>query len=234
MTDVRRDDIFADLGARMVELYRGAPDIDTGLGDLVDRAAQQVPGAQYAGITVAHPKEGIRTAAATHRYPVLLDEIQQRCQDGPCVSAAWEHQTMVIDDLAVDHRWPKYRRDALAQTPIRSVVSFELFVDHGAMSALNFYAESAGSFDAESREVGMIFATHVALGWMMLRREEQFRSALASRDVIGQAKGMIMERFNVDAVRAFELLQRLSQETNTKLVDLAQRLIETDRPTASP
>jgi AmiR/NasT family two-component response regulator len=64
----------------------------------------------------------------------------------------------------------------------------------------------------------------------MMRRQEEFRSALASRDIIGQAKGVIMERFNLDAVEAFDLLTRLSQQSNTKLTDIAKALIENEHP----
>ena len=78
----------------------------------------------------------------------------------------------------------------------------------------------------------MIFATHTALAWNMLRRDEQFRSALASRDVIGQAKGMLMERFGIDAVRAFDLLKRLSQDSNTPLHEVAERLTSSGRHSA--
>jgi AmiR/NasT family two-component response regulator len=67
------------------------------------------------------------------------------------------------------------------------------------------------------------------LAWNMVRRDEQFRSALASRDIIGQAKGMIMERFRIDAVQAFELLKRLSQSSNTALVVVARQLVESER-----
>jgi AmiR/NasT family two-component response regulator len=62
-----------------------------------------------------------------------------------------------------------------------------------------------------------------------MRRHEQFRSALASRDLIGQAKGILMERFDLNAVTAFDLLRKLSQESNTKLVDVADRLVNRDR-----
>ena len=79
---------------------------------------------------------------------------------------------------------------------------------------------------------GLIFATHTALAWNMLRRDEQFRSALASRDVIGQAKGMLMERFGIDAVRAFDLLKRLSQDSNTPLHEVAERLTSSGRHSA--
>jgi AmiR/NasT family two-component response regulator len=62
----------------------------------------------------------------------------------------------------------------------------------------------------------------------MMRRQDQFRSALASRDMIGQAKGVIMERFNLDAVEAFDLLTRLSRQSNIKLTDIARALIESE------
>jgi AmiR/NasT family two-component response regulator len=76
----------------------------------------------------------------------------------------------------------------------------------------------------------LIFAAHTTLAWNAMRRQEQFQSALASRDVIGQATGMLMERFDIDAVAAFELLRRLSQESNTKFVTVAGRIVRAERP----
>src|SRR6185437_12839887 len=137
---------------------------------------------------------------------------------------------MRIADLAADQRWPRYRRHALQQTPIRSILSFELYVDGSSMSALNFYAERPQAFNEESVELGTVYATHIALAWSIMRRQDQFRSALASRDIIGQAKGVIMERFNLDAVEAFELLTRVSQQSNTRLVDVAAALIDSEHP----
>jgi GAF domain-containing protein len=179
---------------------------------------------------MADRNNGISTVASSHTYPVLLDKIQQLHQQGPCVSAAWQHATVRIDDLELDYRWPRYRRDVLDQTPIRSVLAFELFADEQITGALNFYAEGAHAFTEESVELGLIFATHISLAWAALRRQEQFRSALASRDVIGQAKGMIMERYHVDAVQAFELLRQLSQRSNDRLVAVAQGLIDAQFP----
>jgi ANTAR domain-containing protein/GAF domain-containing protein len=222
--------ISAELTALVTDLQRNPPDVDQCLAEVIETAPQVVPGAQYAGITLAHRLAGISTPAATHRYPVLLDKIQQQHQEGPCLSVAWEHHIMRIDDLAAETRWPRYARQAVAETPIRSILSFELSVTSHSLSALNFQAEQPRAFDHESVELGLIFATHTALAWTMLRRDEQFRSALASRDIIGQAKGMLMERFNLDAVAAFNLLTRLSQQTNAKVVDLAQRLVDLEHP----
>jgi transcriptional regulator with GAF, ATPase, and Fis domain len=202
--------------------------VDTALAEVTHSAVSAMPGAQYAGITVASRNGKVHTASATDRYAEILDKIQQRHEEGPCLSAAWEHHVIRIDDMTLEDRWPAYCRDAVDETPIRSVVSFQLFADHHQMGALNFYSEQPGAFDEEATEMGLILATHAAVAWTVVRRDEQFRSALASRDIIGQAKGMIMERFKIDAVQAFELLKRLSQSSNTPLVVVARQLVESE------
>ena len=228
MPNVRHSDVVVRLTTLIGDLQRGRSGLHVGLGELVDHAAASIPGAQYAGMTEVSRTTGISTAAATNRYATLLDEIQQRHQEGPCAFAAWRHHTVLIDDLDKEKRWPHFRRDALAETPVRSVLAFEVFVDSDMTGALNFYSEQPGAFDAEAIELGTIFATHIALAWSVFRRTDQFRSALISRDIIGQAKGIVMERFRVDAIRAFELLNRLSQESNTKLLDVAKKIIDTN------
>jgi len=223
-------DIIAELAALVVQVQHNPADADQALTELIESAPHVVPGVQYAGITLASRSSGVSTPAATHRYPALLDKIQHQHQDGPCLAAAWEHHAIRIDDLAAETRWPHFAQDAVAQTPIRSILAFELSINSDGLTALNLYAEQPRAFDDESVEIGWIFATHTALAWRLLRRDDQFRSALATRDIIGQAKGMLMERFKIDAVEAFDLLTRLSQETNIKIADLAQRLIDIDHP----
>lgn len=220
-----RDGLLRELGGLVQILEQDRADADTVLGELTASAAAIVPGAQHAGITVASAGNKVQTAASTGPYPVLLDEIQQRHGQGPCLSAAWEQHMIRIRDLASDDRWPDYCRDVIAESPIRSVMAFQLFAGHRGVGALNFYAEHPDAFDEHAVELAVMAATHTALGWQLVRRGEQFRSALASRDLIGQAKGMIMERFGIDAVQAFELLKRLSQESNTALVVIAGQLV---------
>ncbi|ANZ28597.1 hypothetical protein A4U64_27395 (plasmid) [Rhodococcus sp. WB1] len=77
---------------------------------------------------------------------------------------------------------------------------------------------------------GITLATRAAVAVIAAQREEQFRSALASRDIIGQAKGILMDRFSVDADRAFGLLRQLSQDRNAPLVEIARKLAETEHP----
>jgi hypothetical protein len=113
---------------------------------------------------------------------------------------------------------------------VRSVLSLKLFSEGSSLTALNFYAEPPGVFDDESIELAVVYAAHTTVAWNIVRREDQFHSALASRDVIGQAKGILMERFDIDAVDAFELLRRLSQQSNTELTEIAQRVVTSAHP----
>jgi hypothetical protein len=209
---------------------RASFDIPAMLRELIHSAATSVPGAQYAGITVTQKRRRSQSAAATHRYPVMLDEIQSRHQQGPCLTAAALQGSVRIDDLDADERWPLYREEALKQTPIRSILSYGMFREGATTAALNFYAEPVDAFDDGSVNLGLIFATHTALVWNMMRRDQQFRGAIVSRDIIGQAKGQLMERFDVDADAAFAMLKRMSQESHTPINQIAQRIVTGDRP----
>lgn len=229
-----QDDVLTKLALEVGTLVREMQQRDEvtteSLGELVHSAVRSVPGADCGGLTIADRGNIVRTVAATDEYPVVLDRIQQQHGEGPCLSAAWEQHTVFVDDLGIDPRWPSYRRDAVAHTPIRSVMSFELFKVSKQLGALNFYAHRARAFDTAAVDVAHVYATHVAIAWTVVRRDNEFRSALASRDIIGQAKGMLMERFNIDAVHAFELLKRLSQDGNIPLAEVAQRLVQSDHP----
>jgi GAF domain-containing protein len=230
MADVRRGKFVREVADVVRLLRREVTNGDLLLDELTESAARSVPGARYAGITVADRDGTVHSATSTGRYPALLDTIQQVHREGPCLSAAWEQHVIRIDDLTRDERWPAYSREAVEQTPIRSIVSYQLFKEHQMMGALNLCAEQPDVFDDDAVELGLIFATHTALAWKLVRREEQFRSALGSRDIIGQAKGMLMERFKIDAVQAFELLKRLSQGSNRQLATVARELVESERP----
>jgi GAF domain-containing protein len=213
--------------AELVRQLHSRPDTDsdTVLAELAEHAAVEIPGAMYAGVTVTRNAKHIDTPAATHKWPILLDEIQQLHREGPCLTAAWEEKTIHVADLETDDRFPLYRRDALERTPIRSVMAFQMFIAGETMGALNVYAEEPRAFGQTSRDIGLIFAAHSSVAWNSVRRDEQFKRALASRDTIGQAKGMIMERYGVDAVQAFEVLRKLSQDSNVPLVQVATELV---------
>jgi transcriptional regulator with GAF, ATPase, and Fis domain len=214
--------------AQIVQDLYGRPDADsdTVIAELVEHAAVEIPGAQYAGVTVTRNAKHIDTPAASHKWPLILDEIQQRHRQGPCLTAAWEEKTVHVANVATDERFPLYARDVLEHTPIRTVMAFQMWVAGETMGALNVYAESPNVFGPETRTIGMVFAAHSSVAWNAARRDEQFQKALSSRDVIGQAKGMLMERYGVSAIQAFDLLRKLSQDSNTPLTEVAADLIQ--------
>lgn len=208
-----------------VEHRRDGTDFESALRDINAITAASVPGTQYIGITVVDRSGAVRTLAATHHYPSRLDDVERDVQEGPCLWAARNADAVLVTDLATESRWPRYRRAALRVTPVRCIMSFRLSPEDKTQASLNFYTDTARAFDDETAHLGALFAAHTSVAWKAIRRQEQFRSALASRDVIGQAKGVLMERFGIDAAAAFELLRRVSQDSNIKVVDVAARVI---------
>jgi hypothetical protein len=123
-----------------------------------------------------------------------------------------------------DARWPRFAKSAVA-AGVNSMLSFRLFTHDDRAAALNVFGLQPHCFGHEAEALGAMFATHAALAIIAHNKELQFQSALASRDIIGQAKGRIMERFDVGAVRAFELMVKISQETNTRVADIAAQIV---------
>jgi hypothetical protein len=115
------------------------------------------------------------------------------------------------------------RTDAMVVAPCRRL---DRAADRTA-GALNLFSFRPNVWRAEAETIGTVLAAHAASALLASREGEQLHAALLSRDRIGQAKGIIMERFGVDEVRAFGMLQRLSQESNTRLADIAARVIDT-------
>ena len=106
------------------------------------------------------------------------------------------------------------------------MLSFQLYTDHDNLGALNLYGMETHAFGPESHDMGLTLATHAAIALSTAQQHSQWASALSSRDLIGQAKGILMERYDIDSVQAFELIRQLSQERNTKVVELARSIAQ--------
>lgn len=153
-----------------------------------------------------------------------MDAVQYETDQGPCLDAIREHETFKTDDLAKEDRWPKFSSRAAEETGVASMLSFRLFAEADTMGALNLYSKQRGAFDEEALAVGSVFATHAAVALAGAQHDEQMEKALRGRDVIGQAKGILMAQQHVTADEAFDILRRASQSMNIKLRELAERV----------
>lgn len=182
-----------------------------------------LPGISWAGISLIRGKS-VASEAPSDDVAQTLDGLQSELGDGPALSALADHRTIVVPDLGAEKRWPRFVA-AATDMGVRCMLSFRLFVDRGALGALNLYGPDPVDFTDEAISTGEILAQHAAVAIAGAAAEEQFQSALASRDVIGQAKGLLMQRDKLTGLQAFATLTQASQETNMKLVDVARWLV---------
>jgi transcriptional regulator with GAF, ATPase, and Fis domain len=217
-------DVLAEsLGALARDLEQN-DDSETMLAAMVAAAVAMVPGAEEGSISVVAARRRITSEAPTSDLPVRVDAIQEEVQQGPCLDAVYEQQTVRVTNLATEARWPLFARRA-SQTGAASMLSLQLFVEGDNLGALNLFARSPGAFTDESEQVGLLVAAHAAIAYAGVRKETQLAQAMINRDLIGQAKGILIERYKISGDRAFLVLTRVSQNSNRKLHDVAQELV---------
>ena len=215
----RLAEVFGDLAVEM-QAQKGSTDT---LQSIVEAAPKVVPGARWAGISLVQGTK-IVSEVPTSRSVAELDQLQSDLNQGPCLTALRDYHTVHIDDMRTETRWPDFGREA-QQRGMRSMLSFQLFVRSENLGALNLYSDEPGAFSEDSFLIGEILAQHAAVAMIGAAAETQFENALATRDLIGQAKGMLMQRDNLTGLQAFSLLTRASQQSNIKLVDVARWLV---------
>jgi GAF domain-containing protein len=190
-------------------------------------APQHIRGVNEAGVMLTSAKRSFRSSADLGTCPHRIDQICEELGEGPALDCAATNQTVRVDDLSADPRWPRFAQVVIAETPVRSTLCFQLYTHVQSWGALSLYSYHPRGFHAAAEELGLILATHTALTLEAMQRSRQFRSALGSRDIIGQAKGILMERYEISPGAAFALLTRLSQESNKPVVVIAKELVET-------
>ncbi|WP_433872814.1 GAF and ANTAR domain-containing protein [Saccharopolyspora sp. CA-218241] len=198
------------------------------LDSISAHAVDLVDGCEAAGIMVVHRKGRVETASATDDLVRISDETQAELGEGPCLDAA-AHSTPAyrIADMAGEgHRWRHYAPRA-RDLGIGSMMGLLLYTDEDELGALDFYSSRPGAFTDRSERLGWVLASHAAVAFSSARSSAQLQSAIGTRQDIGEALGIIMERRKVPEEQAFALLRQASQHGNTKLRDIAQRVITT-------
>jgi transcriptional regulator with GAF, ATPase, and Fis domain len=213
-----------DAARRLLE--RGDESVEHTLRLVVRGAIHTIPHAEQAGVSLVERGGRVTSRAPSNETVMELDELQNALGEGPCLDSIWHEQRTLIEDMAQAHdRWPRYA-PAAQQRGIGSLLSFQLFATHGSAGALNLYASAPHVFDEASADTGALFAAQAALVLHGAKRVENLNVALDRRDVIGEAKGILVERFGASPDQAFSMLVESSQTTNIKLVDVARWLVD--------
>lgn len=218
----------SDLTERLTTVARM---LDTGsvhetLQLIVDLAVETVPGCEHAGISLVHGKK-IGTPAASDAVALRLDAVQFEVGEGPCIDAIRTNRIFKSDDLATEARWPLFSARARSETGVVSMLALRLFARGRTLGALNLLSSRYTAFTDESIAVGALFAALAAVALNAAQTEEGLELALKNRDVIGQAKGILMERHRISEPEAFQRLSLASQHLNLRLNAVAEGIVFT-------
>lgn len=221
-------DELALLFAKFARSLQQQPDPDATLDEVVRAAVELIPGCDEASISVVIGRRKAYSQAASGDLPRAVDELQDTLGEGPCLDAAYEHESVRVPDMATETRWPKFTAAAL-EAGAAGMLSFQLYVEADDLGALNLYSRTAGAFNDESEHVGLMLAAHAAIAFSASRKQTGLTLTVATRQLIGMAQGILIERHKLTPDQAFGLLVRVSQHSNSKLRDIADRLVQTGR-----
>lgn len=216
--------------ARIARVLAGAPTTRAAEEGVTRAALEIVPGCRYAAISLVDRHGGVVTVAPTSDVPRQVDAIQYATAEGPCLDAIREAPVCTVPDLATERRWPEFCGRAVAETGVRSMLAFRLFVEDDVLGALNLYSRTPGAFGDRAVAVGTVLAAHAALAVTGARhraRSEQLDEALRSSREIGIAIGVLMARRLVSRDVAFSLLREASRTSHRKLREVAWDVAET-------
>jgi GAF domain-containing protein len=228
------DDPEVDLAEVFGEIARALlaeDDAEATLARIVRLAVETIDGCEHAGISMIEGKL-VTSPASSDEIPAIVDRIQSETGEGPCVDAIREHEVFQTGHLSQEDRWPDFARRASAESGIESILSFRLFAENDTMGSLNLYSTQTDAFDDHDVAIRAVFATHAAVAWSTSRKVENLEAGMDSRQLIGTAIGILMNRQNVSEAEAFDILRRGSQRLNIKLRVIAEQVVH--RPASSP
>jgi GAF domain-containing protein len=222
---------IADVARRLAEVFTPG-DLDATLSQITAAAVEVLPDVQYASITVLLADGRLETVAPTDDMLLALDAAQYEFREGPCYDAATETVHITSPDLSTDPRFPRYAPVALA-AGVRAQAGIRLFDSAESRGALNLYSTKVGAF-ADLGILAQLFAHQSAIALDYAREIDRLQEAMEGRGIIGQAVGIIMERYRLDTARAFGFLVRRSQQENRKVRVLAEELVAGSEPDGDP
>lgn len=219
-----------EFGRRLAEAARamsGSRHPSDALPQIAAMAVDLIDSCDVAGVCVLRPGRN-DTCAHTHASVQVMDDLQHDLAEGPAMGGASSPDVMSIGDLSGDAPWPRWASEVVERTGVRSYLGFRLFVEgDDSIGLLNLYAYEPHAFDHEDQLDGLVAAAHASVALSSSVRHDQMHTALTSRQLIGEATGILRERFELTSEQAFAVLKRLSSQQNIKLFVVAQHVVET-------
>ncbi|MFG2191990.1 GAF and ANTAR domain-containing protein [Streptomyces sp. NPDC048639] len=215
--------------AAMAEALHGQPSRDQVLQEITELAATTADGAQYAGVTLLRRGRPLESPAYTHPLVPAVDLAQTEAGEGPCLleSGGSPAEPVVrIENMTAERRWPRFAGEA-ARLGIGSMLSCRLTQERDISGRLNLLSTEPGAFSVDTAKTMAVLATHAAIALSTATAVENLSNAVASRQVIGEATGILMERHRVTSREAFGMLVRASQSLNVKLREIALHVVST-------
>lgn len=193
---------------------------------LVARAAVDAALCDHAGVTELVDGSRFRTTGSTHALVGELDALQRESGEGPAIEAAYRADVLHSDDVAADPRWPVWG-PAAARLGIGAVISVPIHAKNKALGALNLYNEGARDYTEHELQAAVLISVHASIAMAHFRDTEHLWKAIDARHRVGQAQGILMERFNLTGEAAFSVMRRVSQDSQVKLHLIADRVVRT-------
>ncbi|MEI8406129.1 MULTISPECIES: GAF and ANTAR domain-containing protein [unclassified Kribbella] len=218
--------VAAEFAQLAVEMYDAASMAET-MTRVLDYALRTT-GCDCAGVVLVQRGRRLQTAGVTDRRVEQADQLQLEYGEGPCVPVSREHHSVLVCDTVVDPRWPQWS-PRVAELGLRNVLTVWLFTTQSTLGALTIYRASPGRFTAADEATARLLARHTAVAVASVREVSTLTQAVETRTLIGQAQGLLMERFAIDADQAFAVLRRYSRDNNVKLRIVADELVTNRR-----
>jgi GAF domain-containing protein len=218
-----------EFGRRLAEAAREMSDArhpaET-LQRIATMAVELVDSCDVAGVCVLRPGRD-DTCAHSHTSLQVMDDLQHDLAEGPSMGEPSTADVISVGDLSKDARWPRWGSQVVDRTGVRAYLGFRLFVEDDSIGLLNLYAYEPDAFDHDDKLDGLVAAAHASVALSATVRRDQMHTALTSRQLIGEATGILRERFALTSDQAFAVLKRVSSQQNIKLFAVAQHVVDT-------
>ena len=223
------EDLGDEIGPALVQLARALhlneAELQPTLDAIIAHAVATIEPAEHAGLILVL-RGRLVPQATLGEPPHRLDLMQQDTGQGPCIDAANNQTVITIDNTLTDPRWPEFVERA-ADLGVFSMLCIPLWVDELRLGTLSLYGQKPDAFAPQHRQLTDLYAAHAAIALADAQRTAHLHEAMHNRDIIGQAKGILIERMKITPEDAFACLSRASQHANRKLIAIAQHLVDT-------